>query len=233
MTPADDSSPTPSAGSGTPASHRAPANTGLRIAIAIIGVLIGGAIGITAGMALVASFPSLGEIFGVEEESSSTEVIQGVREIEEVALVSLSVQGIETRRANSQVFGIDVPGTGRVTFIQYSFDAKLGVDGADVEIEEKGENAFLVTMPEFIFIGYDQPRFEEPIEANGVLSWVTTDFEDLEIANEVLDDDAQREYLVQQHETLQEQAEAFYRSLILSIEPEATIEFDFAPPPPA
>lgn len=227
--------PAPPPPAPLPPTDSAPAgpqrNMAVRITIGVVAALLGITVGVAGGMALVASFPSLADIWGVEEESSGREVVLSVEEIEEVALVSLSVQGIETRQANSQVFGIDVPGTGRVTFIQYSFNAKLGVDGADVGIEEVGENEFLVTIPEFAFIGYDQPRFEEPIENNGVLGWVTADFEDLEIANEVLDEDAQREYLALHQEELMEQAESFYRTLITSIEPEAVVEFEFADTP--
>ena len=91
-----------------------------------------------------------------------------------------------------------------------------------------GENSFEIELPEFVFIGHDEINFAIAAENDGVLSWVTADIDPLEIVNEVLDEDAQGQYLEKNTELLEEQAESFYRSLVLSVDPEADVTFVFA-----
>ena len=106
-----------------------------------------------------------------------SQVINAVDRVEQVALVSLGIQGINESRANSEVFGLKVPGSDRVTFVQYSFRGKLGIDGENVTVTPTGENSYRVTIPKFIFIGYDDLDFKVAAEDNGVLSWVTADID--------------------------------------------------------
>ena len=194
-----------------------------KISLVVVGLVVGGILALWAANA----FPQLTP-FGTETTKKDTQVINAVTRVQQVALVSLAIEGINEDRTNSQLFGIDVPGSDRVSFIRYSFDAKLGLDGKDVVITQTGEHSFEIELPAFIFIGHDDVGFEVAAESNGVLSWVTAEIDPLEIVNEVLDDDAQVQYLAKNSELLKEQAESFYRSLVVSVDPAATVTFVFA-----
>lgn len=194
-----------------------------KISLVVVGLIVGGIVALWAANA----FPQLTP-FGTETTKKDTQVINAVTRVQQIALVSLAIEGINEDRTNSQLFGIDVPGSDRVTFIRYSFDAKLGLDGKDVVVTQTGEHSFEIELPRFIFIGHDNVGFEVAAESNGVLSWVTAEIDPLEIVNEVLDDEAQVQYLAKNSELLREQAESFYRSLVVSVDPAATVTFVFA-----
>ncbi len=192
-------------------------------AVAVV-CLVGGAL---VGLWGAVKFPSF-DLFGQREESSDSQVINAVDRVEQVALVSLGIQGITESRSNSEVLGIKVPGSDRVTFIQYSFNGKLGIDGAGVTVTPTGEHMYRVTIPKFIFIGYDNLDFKVAAENNGVLSWVTEDIDTLDIVNDVLDENAQQQYLRANTDVLKDQSETFYRSIITSVDPDAVVEFTFS-----
>lgn len=192
------------------------------VGVVVACVLVGAAVGLLSANA----FPQFA-LFSQQEESHDSQVINAVDRIEQVALVSLGIQGITERRASSELLGIKVPGSDRVTFIQYSFNGKLGIDGEDVTVTPTGENSYRVTIPQFIFIGYDNLDFKRAAENNGVLSWVTADIDPLDIVNDVLDEAGQQEYIKMNKDVLEEQAETFYRSIIGSVDPEIEVEFAF------
>lgn len=194
-----------------------------RISVVVLSLMVGAILALWAANA----FPQLTP-FGTDSSQKDTQVINAVTRIEQIALVSLAIEGITENRSNSELFGVDVPWSDRVSFIRYSFDAKLGLNGEDVTVTQTGENSFEIELPEFIFIGHDQINFALAAENNGVLSWVTADIDPLEIVNEVLDEDAQAEYVKKNAELLEDQAESFYRSLVLSVNPEANVKFVFA-----
>ena len=149
---------------------------------------------------------------------------------EEVALVSLGIQGIDQRSSKSTVFGKKIPGSDRTIFLQYNFTAKLGIDGSAVDIQDIDENAneYRITIPEFTFIGYSEPVFKLAAEDTGVLGWVTPDIDQAEMISQILNADDQREYIEQNEDILEDQAEFFYSSIVHSISPDAEIEFQFA-----
>lgn len=188
-----------------------------------IALVLGGA---AVGLWGANAFPNF-DLFSQKEESHDSQVIMAVNRVEQVALVSLGIQGINESRKNSEVFGIKVPGSGRATFVQYSFNGKLGIDGAGVTVTPTGENHYRVTIPKFIFIGYDKVDFKVAAEDNGVLSWVTADIDPLEIVNGILDEPGQQEYVRQNKDVLEEQAATFYTSIITSVDPDAVVEFTF------
>ncbi|GAA1768731.1 hypothetical protein [Agromyces humatus] len=175
-----------------------------------------------------ASFALAGlSAFGTESESRDTQVIESVSRQEEVVLLGLGIQGISRKGEKSTLFGADVPGSERASFIQYTFDAKLGIDGSDVRIEPIGEGSYLITIPEFIFIGHDSEGFELIAEQNGVLSWITPEIDAVEMINDILDDELQDEYVESNQEVLRDQAEAFYKGIILGVDPNLTVKFKF------
>ncbi|WP_084104458.1 hypothetical protein [Demequina sp. NBRC 110056] len=195
----------------------------LRVVVSVVLVIAGAAAALWAASA----FPQLSP-FAETTETQDSQVVNAVNRTEQIALVSLGIQGITETRESSELFGFAVPGSERVAFIQYSFNAKLGLDGEDVSVTPTGEKSYLVAMPEFIFIGHDDIEFSSAVEDNGVLSWATADIDPLEVVNDVLDNDAQADYLEANEELLQEQAEAFYRSIVMSVDPEIDVAFEFA-----
>jgi hypothetical protein len=144
-----------------------------------------------------------------------------------VSLLKLVIQGIASEKADRELFGQSIPGTGQAVFMQYNFDAKLGINGEDVTVSKTGENAYLVTIPTFVVIGYDKPTFKVATEDGGILSWVTTDIDKVDMINDVFNEAAQKQYLNDHRDELKDQAQVFYNSLITSIDPLAETTFKF------
>lgn len=164
---------------------------------------------------------------GIDSESHDSQVIHAIERTQEVSLLSLGIQGIKEEDQSAEIFGKSIPGTGEKVFLQYNFDAKLGIDGAEVKVTKTGKNAYLISVPEFIFIGYDEPTFKVAIEDGGVLSWATPDIDKVEMVNEILNDDARQTYIASNEELLEEQTRTFYDSLITSIDPAVVTTFEF------
>lgn len=178
-----------------------------------------------AGLALFATktFPNM-SLFATNSESRNTQLIDSITREEQVVLLSLGIQGIKEESGSSKFFGLF---SERSKFLQYNFDAKLGIEGKDVVIEQTAEDEYLVSIPKFIFIGHYNPTFKLAAEKNGVLSWVTPKVDSIEMVNEILDPAAQDEYIVRYEATLQDQAKAFYNSIITSIDPGIVVTFEF------
>lgn len=165
--------------------------------------------------------------FGINSESHDSQVITAIERTQEVSLLSLGIQGIKEEKESATVFGTNIPGTGESVFLQYNFKAKLGIDGAKVKVTKTGEKAYLITVPEFIFIGHAKPTFKVAVEDGGVLSWATPDIDKLKMVNEILHDDGQQKYLADHEDFLADQTKVFYTSLITSIDPDAVTKFEF------
>ena len=167
-------------------------------------------------------------VVGIKSESHDSQVIQAIERTQEVSLLRLGIQGIKEKDQSAEIFGKSIPGTGRKVFLQYNFDAKLGVNGAQVKVTKTGENAYLISVPEFIFIGYDEPTFKVAVEDGDVLSWATADIDKVAMVNEILNDDARKTYLTSNEDLLQDQTKTFYDSLITSIDPALVTTFEFS-----
>ena len=100
-----------------------------RISLVVLSLLVGASVALWAANA----FPQLTP-FGSDSTQQDTQVINAVTRIEQVALVSLAIEGITENRNKSELFGVDVPWSERISFIRYSFDAKLGLNGEDVTV---------------------------------------------------------------------------------------------------
>lgn len=188
-----------------------------------IGLVAAGAgVALWATSALTFSPP-----FNSDSETRDSQIIKSITREEQVALLSLGVQGIEERAGNSEFLGMDVPGSERATFIQYSFNAKLGVEGKDVAIEQTGEDAYLVTIPEFIFIGHSDEEFKLVAENNGILSFITPEIDSVDMINNILNLDTQKKYIGTNKNVLKDQVKAFYTGIISSIDPNISVSFRF------
>lgn len=160
-------------------------------------------------------------------ETHTSEVINAVRREEQIVLLALGIQGITESSGESSLFGLSLPGSQRVAFMQYSFDAKLGIEGKDVAIKETGANKYLVKVPDFIFIGHNNEHFDVVAEDNGVLSWITQENDVAEMINGILSSDLKDEYIAKNQDLLTEQVESFYKGIILSVDPTAEVLFKY------
>jgi hypothetical protein len=191
---------------------------GVPLAICLVGVGALAALGATGG---------LGGLFGASE-SRSSQVITSIAREQQVVLLSLGIQGIDKKGTNSELpFGIEIPGSERALFLQYSFKAKLGLEGGDVKIVPSGEHGYLITVPEFVFVGHSDEHFELISENGGLLSWLTPEIDQMAMVTTILNDEAQRRYISEHRELLQDQTRVFYTSIVQSIDPESTLTFDF------
>lgn len=194
----------------------------LRLAIPVVALLTGVLLAFWA----MKSFPGL-SVFESDSGSRNTQIIQAMERKEQVVLLSLGIQGIAEKTGNTRFFGVNIPGSERALFLQYTFNAKLGLEGKDVRIEQTGENDYLLTIPQFKFIGHDKESFRLIAENNGILSWITPEIDPVDMINNILSDEAQEQYVASNQEILQDQARAFYTSIIMSVDPAATVTLDF------
>lgn len=170
----------------------------------------------------------LGRLMGATEERS-TQVVRSVKLEEEIILLSAGIADIKERREDQNFFGLfDIPGTEREIFVKYEFDAKFGIDGAQVEIDQTGDKAYRITIPEFEYLGSDDPDFESATETNGILSWSTPQIDNFEFVENVLTPEAVADHLEGFRPMLELQAESFYSRIVTSIEPDAELVFVFA-----
>ena len=165
--------------------------------------------------------------FTTDSTTTALEQITEVKPIQEVALLSLGIEGLLEQSDAQEVMGMRIPGSGRVVLLQYEFTAKLGIEGEDVKITPTGENTFRVSIPEFVFIGHSDTKFGIANEENGILSWVTPDIDTTGMVNTVLGLDAQKEYIKEHSQELQDQATLFYTTLLTSVAPDVSLEFEF------
>lgn len=194
-----------------------------KIALILVALVIGVGVG---AVVVPRALPNL-SLFTSSAEARDTQIINSITREEQVVLLSLGIQGIAEKTARGEFLGMDVPGSGRATFLQYTFNAKLGIDGQDVRIMPTGEDEFLVSIPEFIFIGHDDETFRTVVEDAGALSFVTPEIDTTDMINEILDDEAQGEYVVSNREILEDQAKVFYTAIVESIDPEIALTFEF------
>lgn len=175
----------------------------------------------------------IGRFFGATEERD-TQVLRSITREQQVILLTAGITEIKEERENQSFFELfDIPGSERVMFVRYEVDAKFGIEGDDVAVARTGENAFRVTMPEFIYLGYANPRFETATEANGLLSWTTPAIDKFSFVEEELSDEAVVTHIEGFRPVLEEQARAFYTNIITSIAPDAAIEFVFTKQSPS
>lgn len=171
---------------------------------------------------------ALRSLFTSSSHERDSQVIQSVTRLQEVALLSLHMEGILRHESNGEIFGVAIPASEKTTLIQYQFDAKLGIDGAQVKIEPTGPKSYRLTIPQFIGIGFDKPTFEDPLESNNALGWLATPAVQTRMVNNILSDENKQKYISQNEAALKEQAKVFYTGLIASIDPGITVDFAFA-----
>lgn len=194
------------------------------IAVLVVAVLVAaaGGVGFLRGMA-----SSVPEIVEVETESTTTEVVNAVEREEQVVLVSSSVQGLHKTETRRTAFGQNVPGSGRTHFLQYTFTAKLGIEGKDVEIRETADNEFTIVIPAFTFIGHSDPTFETVLEDGGIIRFVSPEIDTASVITDVLNGEAKNEHVRRNTELLKDQAKVFYSGIVHAIDEDAQLTFEY------
>lgn len=159
---------------------------------------------------------------------SHTQIVNAVERTQEVALVTLGIEGIRERKTNDgQILFLSIPNS-RSAFLRFSFDAKLGLDADGVDIDEQADGSLVVRIPSFIVIGIDNQNVEVAAENNDLLSWTTPEIDKVEMVNTIFSDELEAEYLARNTDLLQDQARAFYSTIIRSIDPDVAFTFEFA-----
>ena len=171
---------------------------------------------------------ALSSLFTSSSNERDSQVVQSVTRMQEVALLSLHIEGVARHESNREILGVAIPASEKTTLIQYEFDAKLGIDGSQVKIEPTDPGSFRVTIPEFIGIGFDDPVFEDALESNDTLSWLAPPAVQTRMINNILSDENKQELISQNEAALREQAKVFYSGIIAGVDPEITIAFEFA-----
>lgn len=173
---------------------------------------------------------ALASVFGGDTVKESREVVKFVVPEQQVVLASAHIEGLEREGTDGKILGLSIPSSSRTTYLAYKFDAKLGIEGSEVTIAPvKGkENAYLVSIPEFIFIGNSEPAFDDPIKSNDVLGWLAEEANQSKMTNNILSARNTAEYVQNSKEVLTSQAKFFYTSIIKSVSPDAEVEFVFA-----
>ena len=138
---------------------------------------------------------ALGSLFGSSSSERDSQVVQSATRVQEVTLLSLHIEGVDRTESNQVFFGVPVPASEKTTLIQYTFDAKLGIDGSQVKIEPTGPESFRVNMPQFLGIGFDNPMFEDLLESNNALSWLTPPGLQTRMINNILSDENRQEHI--------------------------------------
>lgn len=182
--------------------------------------------GVVAAVGVSRVLPNL-PYFGTDSSSRNTQIVHAVTRTEQVSLMSLGIQGISSKNQKSTFQGIDIPGSERASFIQYSFSAKLGIEGKSVKIAQVAASEYLVSVPKFVFIGHSDVDFRLVIESNGVVSWVTPKIDTVEMVNAILNDDSKDQYIIANSEILKDQAKSFYGRIVSSIDPSISLKFEF------
>lgn len=212
-----------------------PYNHPVKTLIRTIGVLVGLVIVLMAGI-LLAGTSAISQLTsrifspGTPAVTTDTQMVESLTREQQVVLLSLGIQGITERTDDSSFMGVKIPGSDRATFLEYTFNAKLGFEGTQVKIDRTGEDSYLITIPAFTFIGYDDPTYKVAAEDNGVLAWTTPEIDTVDMVNTILSEDAKQKYLTGNEEVLEDQAKTYYTTIAQGLDKAATLTFKFADP---
>ena len=161
-------------------------------------------------------------------KDQETLTIKSLTKEKQIVLVNLGMSEVFNEEKSSQLFGKNIVGTNRKKFMQATFDAKLGINGKDVDITSNGKDSYSITVPKFIFIGYNNPNFKLLDEHNGAFSSFTSDISETDMINKVLNDKSKQKYVEKYDGLLKQSTKDFYRELAHSIYPNAKLSFKFS-----
>jgi hypothetical protein len=176
---------------------------------------------------------TFGKFLGATE-SRDTQVIRSIEGEEQVILVTAGMTDVEEERGDGLKLEIGdwslftLPGSERSVLVRYEYDAKFGIEGKDVKIAQTGDDAYLITIPKFVYLGYVNPDLTVAEEENGVLSWTTPEIDTTEIFEQLLSESVVNDHIDGFRPLLEEQAKLFYSKIVTAIDPEIELEFEFS-----
>ncbi|WP_141673326.1 hypothetical protein [Actinomyces vulturis] len=187
----------------------------------------------TVVLALVVGAFYIGEkagfvTFTTNSQATDTQIIDAVRTENQVVLASLGIQGIRSQESSGQFFGFEIPGSKKTHFLQYSYRAKLGFEGKDVQIEQVDPKHVRIHVPDFIFIGHSDEKFQTIAEDNGILSFATPDIDAAEVVTAVLSSGEMQMQIDNNRQMLEDQAKDYYKSIIHAVDPDMNVEITFS-----
>jgi hypothetical protein len=171
---------------------------------------------------------AIGRFLAPQQTAVSSEVVKFVLPQQTVTLASLRIEGLERENKDGQVLGVPVDAADRTKYLIYKFDANVGLDGAQVEVDRTSDHSYSVKLPPFDFLSHSNIRFEDPIDDDGLLAFLTEEISQSEMTNRILSDAKKDKYVSNSIDTLKAQAEAFYSGIVKSVDPDATLTFEFA-----
>ncbi|MDU1537973.1 hypothetical protein V7F95_10840 [Cutibacterium avidum] len=188
----------------------------------LIGLLLGGGVIIWGSHQ---SWPGFGDIVGTSEKTTDRRVVTSMELKGDVVLLSMRMEGLLQKDQASTLGGHEIWGTTKTQFIQYGYDAQLGVDGQAVRIKREDPTHVKVTVPPFKFIGHSNEEFKKAAEDNGALSFVTADIDTANAITEVLNPATEQQHIKKNDKALKAQCEKFYRGIAEGIDPNIKVEF--------
>lgn len=160
-------------------------------------------------------------------EIDETMVVQALQREGQIVLLSSSILGMYEATNNRTFRGRNIPGTEKTDYIQYNYTNKIGIDASDVEIESKSFNRYVITVPEFIFIGYDDLKFETVVEDGGLISFITKDIDTAAAINEIMTPRNFSAQIEANRDSLEDQAIDFYTELARDLDDGIKIRLEF------
>lgn len=218
--PTNDASTSSSITVNVPPVRRSWLSWKLLVCAVVVGVVLGAVVTMRLG-SVFGSVPSSGS----QSESTNTQVVRSIEFKQDITLLSLSVDAVATQENSSHIGSWKIPGTSQTAIMRYGFDAKLGIDGSKVTIEQTGESSYTITVPSFEFLAYDNFAVETVSEDGGVLSGITPDIDKEEMVNGLINDETKAQHVADNVELLKIQCENFYNNIVHAIDPDIVLTF--------
>lgn len=190
------------------------------IVVIVAGALLGG---IALGLLTP---PWVTGALGPQSVIRNEQVVTSIARLEQTDLLELGVEAISTAEGKPPAVLRQFPWMESARIMQYSMKIQLGVDGVD--IEATGDHEFLVTVPAFIWTGYDDFKIDRVFNDDELLGGLSELASQEEQQNAIIDDDLKQKYLDANQDLLRDQAEFYFTKLAKSIDPDAELTFEFA-----
>jgi hypothetical protein len=192
----------------------------LGVVVLVVGALVAG---LAAGLLTP---PWLASALGPQSVIRNEQVVTSIERLEQTDLVELSVQGISTAEGLPPALVRDLPILQNARIMQYSMKVQLGVEGVD--IQTTADHEFRIAVPAFKWTGMDDFQIDRVFNDDEVLSVFTALPSLTEQQNAIVDDELKQKHLEANQQLLRDQAEFYFTKLARSIDPEATLTFEFA-----
>lgn len=159
---------------------------------------------------------------------NETMIIKALERQDQVVLLRSSSLGIYEATNSRTIFGDKkLFGSEKVDHIQYSYTSKIGFDASDVKIESKWLNRYVITIPAFIVIGYDDLKFETVAKNGGFLSFATEDIDTASVISEIMTPEKLSEQIGDNQEMLEEEAVDFYTGIAEGLDDGIKVKLKF------